>query len=77
MTDIKITVPVHVTLKVLARLERDIFELTRGIYFDSNCSVLTLRALMLFFISTCITPDNELLTVKYACNLETLVYTGT
>ena len=26
---------------------------------------------ILFFISTCITPDNELLTVKYAFNLET------
>ena len=32
---------------------------------------------ILFFISTFITPDNELFTVKYAFNLETLTYIGT
>ena len=29
---------------------------------------------ILCFISTCIIPDNELSTVKYALNLETLIY---
>ena len=29
------------------------------------------------FISICITPDNELFTVKYTFNLETLIYIGT
>ena len=29
---------------------------------------------ILCFISTCITPDNVLFTVKYAFNLETLIY---
>ena len=28
------------------------------------------------FISTCITPDNELFKVKYAFNLETLIDIG-
>ena len=31
---------------------------------------------ILCFISTCISPDIELLTVKYAFNLETLIYIG-
>ena len=29
---------------------------------------------ILCFISTCITPDNRLLKVKYAFNLETLIF---
>ena len=29
------------------------------------------------FIITCITPDNQLLKVKYAFNLKTLIYLGT
>ena len=32
---------------------------------------------ILGFISTCITPYNELLTVKYAFNLETLIHIAT
>ena len=45
--------------------------------------LLTLRTLMsttvdiLCFISTFITPDNQLLKIKYAFNLETLIYIGT
>ena len=31
---------------------------------------------ILCFISTCITPDNDLFTVKYAFNLDTLIYIG-
>ena len=31
---------------------------------------------ILWFISTCIAPDNELFIVKYAFNLETLIHTG-
>ena len=52
-------------------------ELTLQIY---EGSIIALRALMsttvdiLCFISTCITPDNELLTVKYAFKLEILIY---
>ena len=46
-------------------------------------STLTLRALMSTavdingFISTSITPDNKMFTVKYAFNIETLIYIGT
>ena len=29
---------------------------------------------ILCFISTCIAPDNELFKIKYAFNLETLIY---
>ena len=29
---------------------------------------------ILCFISSCMTPDNQLLNVKYAFNLETLIY---
>ena len=32
---------------------------------------------ILCFLSTCITPDNQLLKIKYAFNLETLIYIGT
>ena len=32
--------------------------------------------ILCFIRSTCKTPDNELFTVKYALNLETLVYIG-
>ena len=32
---------------------------------------------ILCFLSTCITPDNQLLEVKNAFNLETLRYVGT
>ena len=31
---------------------------------------------ILCFFSTCLTPDNQLLKVKYAFNLETLIYVG-
>ena len=32
---------------------------------------------ILFSINTCITPDNQLLKIKYAFNRETLIYIGT
>ena len=32
---------------------------------------------ILCFISTCVIPDNELFTVKYAFNIETLIYIRT
>ena len=31
---------------------------------------------ILYFFSTCITPDNQLLKMKYAFYLQTLIYMG-
>ena len=41
-------------------------------------TLMSTRVDILCFISTCITPDNQLLKVKYVFNLETVsIYVGT
>ena len=45
-----------------------------------SARLLTIRKLMLalcVFVSTCITPDNQFLKIKYALNLEKMICVGT